>query len=140
MYGLIYFYVCRKKKTFDVKAYFQRQLNRFQKELREHIHKVWCLMNITGSLSVKLLWLSHMCIGQMHLCEIQLDIAEILIKLLFKTNQSTYVKCTKTYAFQESFFYLVNGPYCIIPISCRLGLWCLKPLLTIFQIYYGSQS
>ncbi|XP_063448923.1 DNA repair protein complementing XP-C cells homolog [Mytilus trossulus] len=37
----------RKKKTFDVKAYFQRLSNRFQKEVRENIHKVhfMCLLS-----------------------------------------------------------------------------------------------
>ena len=30
----------RKKKGFDWKAYVQRQINRFNKELREDIHKV----------------------------------------------------------------------------------------------------
>ncbi|CAC5365888.1 XPC [Mytilus coruscus] len=37
----------RKKKTFDIKAYFQRLSNRFQKEVRENIHKIhfMCLLS-----------------------------------------------------------------------------------------------
>lgn len=41
-----YFFCCRKKKGFDWKAYVQRQINRFNKELTEDIHKVGVLIYI----------------------------------------------------------------------------------------------
>uniref|UniRef100_K1QQ52 DNA repair protein complementing XP-C cells-like protein n=1 Tax=Magallana gigas TaxID=29159 RepID=K1QQ52_MAGGI len=43
---MYYFFCCRKKKGFDWKVYVQRQINRFNKELTEDIHKVhlMCLL------------------------------------------------------------------------------------------------
>lgn len=43
-YNMYYFLCCRKKKGFDWKAYVQRQINRFNKELTEDIHKVGVLI------------------------------------------------------------------------------------------------
>ena len=40
MSHLLHLILSRKKKGFDWKAYVQRQINRFNKELREDIHKV----------------------------------------------------------------------------------------------------
>lgn len=56
MSHLLHLILSRKKKGFDWKAYVQRQINRFNKELREDIHKVGVHRMFTDVCRVFTLW------------------------------------------------------------------------------------